>query len=369
MKQTVKRPMAVWWMVLIDLVVLAAFLSTFCYYHHIQAIWGVGIDAGEETQPPEIVFTRPTTSSRNPVGSTTVPSTTDPDYPQTGPVTDPPETGPMWDMSGDFGGKFYSKFSLDDEIVQEDGYYRSHDLCIEITKVDKTLKQRPSKSSTSTKNTHVIYYVAHIYVRNVQNLFSAYQVGKNTAPSTLLKGTGAVFAINGDVFNSGVSTKEIIIRNGNVIRYKEYISSDICALYWDGTMETITPSQFDWNKMAAKSPYQVWSFGPELLEDDGTPKTNIDTAVWRVNPRAAIGYVEPGHYVMVAVDGSRDGKTTGGDGMNMDELAKVMAGEGCKQAYNLDGGASVYCYYKGDYLVSFTTNRKISDMICVGEIG
>ena len=52
----------------------------------------------------------------------------------------------------------------------------------------------------------------------------------------------------------------------------------------------------------------------------------------------------------------------------MDELAKVMAGEGCLQAYNLDGGASVYCYYQGEYLISFTKNRKISDMICVGEI-
>lgn len=365
MKQTAKRPMAVWAMILIDLVVLVAFLATFCYYHHIQSIWGVVVDP-EETQPPLMVFTQPPASTTVPGPSV---NTTQP--PTTGDEPLPPETtGPIWDMSGDFGGKFYDKFSLGDEIVQEDGYYRSHDLCIEITKVDKTLKQKTSKKY-SAKDTHVIYYVAHIYVRNIKNLFSCYQVGKNNAPTTLMQGTGTVFAINGDVFNSGAGSKEVIIRNGNVIRYKEYISSDICVLYWDGTMETIEPSEFNWDKMAAKSPYQVWSFGPELLHDDGTAKTNIDTAVWTVNPRSAIGYVEPGHYVMVSVDGTRDGKTTGGTGLNMDELAKVMSDAGCKQAYNLDGGASVYCYYNyfSDYVVSFSGNRKISDMICVGEIG
>ena len=360
MKQSAKRPMAVWLMVLIDLLVLAAFLSTFCYYHHIQAIWGA-VDESVETEPPLMVITKPPRPDHTQV---TVPVTP----PSTGDDPSTPETdGPMWDMSGDFGWKFYYKFSADDEVISEANYYRSHDLCIEITKVDKTLKQKATKSSSKATDTHVIYYVAHIYLRNMENFFSAYQEGKNNAPSTLLSGTGAVFAINGDVFNTGTSSKEIIVRNGNVIRYKSYISSDICALYWDGTMETITPAEYDWNKLAAKAPYQVWSFGPELLNDDGSAKTDIESSVWRTNPRAAIGYVEPGHYVMVAVDGNRDGKTNGGVGLNMDELAKVMSEEGCVQAYNLDGGASVYCYYQGEYLVSFTKNRKISDMVCVGE--
>ena len=33
MKNSAKRPMAVWLMITIDLILLAAFLSTFCYYH------------------------------------------------------------------------------------------------------------------------------------------------------------------------------------------------------------------------------------------------------------------------------------------------------------------------------------------------
>ena len=137
------------------------------------------------------------------------------------------------------------------------------------------LEQREVKSATTARNTHVIYYVAHIYIRNIENLFSAHQVGTNTSASNLLQGTGAVFAINGDVFNTDRSVKEIIIRNGEVIRYKKSISADICVLYWDGSMETITPAEFDWDKLLAKNPYQVWSFGPELLNDDGSAKVDI----------------------------------------------------------------------------------------------
>lgn len=361
MKNSAKRPMEVWLMITIDLILLAAFLSTFCYYHHIESIWGAAIEGPAVTEPtPDVIFTRPPTV-------TSTPSTTAPLPPSTGDDPIPPQTGPIWDLSGDFGGKFYHKFSMDNEIVRTDSGYRSHDLCIELKKVDKILKQRTTKTA-APKDTHVIYHVAHIYVRNIDNLFSSHQVGKNNFASDLLKDTKAVFAINGDVFNTGAASKEVIVRNGELIRTKDYISADICVLYWDGTMETVTPAEYDWNKIAAKSPYQIWSFGPELLHDDGKAKTDIETAVWRLNPRAAIGYVEPGHYVMVAVDGSRDGKTTGGDGLNMDELARVMADEGCKQAYNLDGGASVYCYYDGNYPVSFSTNRKISDMICISEI-
>ena len=321
------------------------------------------------TQPITQPVTKPVTKPVITTVTTTVTTPAITSSPVSEDLPSPPETeGENENPSVNFGDKFAHKFSSDGTILQEENVYRSSDLCIEITKVEKSLLQKETKSSSSKKETQVIYYVVHIYVRNLENLFSAHQVGTNTSPDNLLKGTGTVFAINGDVFNTDRSVKEVIIRNGEVIRYKRSISADICVLYRDGSMEVISPDEYDWNRLIAKDPYQVWSFGPGLLQEDGTAKTNISSNVWRLNPRAAIGYVEPGHYVMVIVDGSRDGKTTGGDGMNMDELAKVMEEAGCLQAYNLDGGASVYCYFQGEYLVSFTKNRKISDMICVGEI-
>ncbi len=234
--------------------------------------------------------------------------------------------------------------------------------------VNTTLQQIPKKGATKYETTRVRYYLADVYVRNVENLFTAYSVGKNVPFDSLLSGTDAIFALNGDVFNSGSASKEIIVRNGNVIRCQDYISSDICVLYWDGTMETVTPAEFDWDKIVAKAPYQVWSFGPELLHDDGSAISPISSTVWRLNPRAAIGYVEPGHYVLLAVHGDRgDGTAEGGDGMNIEEMAKVLSNAGCKQAYNLDGGASVYGYFDGQMLVFFSGERVISDIICIGE--
>ena len=387
--RTPSHKMPVWAIILIDFLLLAVCVSTFCWYHHIEEIWGsdfIGDLLGDgdaealepiETQPPVMVITKPPRVTQPTTPSTTLPTPETnpiPDTEETGSVTTrPPEpTQPPLDTSGDFGYLHADKFAQTVGMINrgelEDGtqYYQSHDLYIETKEVLTQLEQASSKGGNK-KNTTVRYVISDIYVRNIDNLFASYS-SSNKSFSALLEGTGAVVAINGDVFNTGSASKEIIIRNGNVIRYKTYITSDICVLYWDGTMETITPAEFNWDELLAKAPYQVWSFGPELLRDDGSAKTNIDTSVWTLNPRSAIGYVEPGHYVMVAVDGNRGTNGTG-SGLNMDELAKLMSDAGCKQAYNLDGGASVYGYYDGEVTVSFDKNRKISDIICVGEIG
>ena len=288
--------------------------------------------------------------------------TTAPKPPEPPVVTEPP-----LDTSGDFGYLHADKFAPKGEVNKGDGYYQSHDISIKVTEVDTTIEQYSTKNSTKKSKTHVRYYIADVYVRNIENLFASYNTEENVSFENLLQGTNAMLAISGDMFRVGSASKELIIRNGNVIRYKEYISSDICVLYWDGTMETITPEEYNWNKILAKAPYQVWCFGPELLGDDGSVIDTRKSAVWRLNPRSAIGYVEPGHYVLLSVHGARG--TIGTDGVNMEVLAQIMSEAGCKQAYNLDGGASVYSYYDGKMLVEFNDKRKLCDIICVGEIG
>lgn len=381
MKNAKQTLTPVWAVVLIDLLILAVLLSTFCYYHHIRDIWGevaVG-DAPVTTQPPVMVITKPEKPVTTPPVTTTQKpidpdQTVDPDQttdPQPPVEPEPPvKTEPAPDLSGDFGYLHADKFAPKGEVNKGEGYYQSHDLAITVTEVDTVIEQYRAKSSTTKSMTRVRYFLADIYVRNIENLFTSYNSSKNVSFDDLLSGSNAMLALSGDVFNSGKSSKEVIVRNGNVIRYKDRITSDICVLYWDGTMETITPEEYDWNKIVAKAPYQVWSFGPELLGDDGAVIDTKKSTVWRVNPRAAIGYVEPGHYVLLAVHGNRDENSTNcGEGMNLSEVARVLSEAGCKQGYNLDGGASVYSYYDGEMLVEFSGQRKISDIICVGEIG
>ena len=392
MKRTNQNLTPVWAVVLIDLLVLLVLLSTFCYFHHIREIWGADLqgllgdeDAPTTTQAPVMVVTRPprptvtTTTAPKPPVTPGLPETKP--LPETGPagtadsaVTTtekvPEVTEPVLDTSGDFGYLHADKFAPAGVVNTADGYYQSHDISIKVTEVDTVIEQYRTKSSTSKSKTRVRYFLADIYVRNIDNFFTSYSAGKNVSFNTLLKDKNPLYALSGDVFNTGTTSKEVIVRNGNVIRYKNYISSDICVLYWDGTMETITPEEYNWDKILAKAPYQIWSFGPELLGDDGKVIDTKKSNVWRTNPRAAIGYVEPGHYVLLAVHGNRDENSADcGEGMNLSEMARVLSEAGCKQAYNLDGGASVYSYYNGEMLVEFSGQRKISDIICVGEIG
>ena len=371
--------MPVWALVLLDILLFAVCMSAFCWHHHIRDIWGSEIEDGsipKVTEPPLMVITRPPRPSRPVLPTTTLPTPdTDPfpDTGETGSVTTekiPEITEPPLDTSGDFGYLHAEKFAQTvGEVIrgEKDGvtFYQSHDIYLELT--EKTMEwEQASKKGSAPKKTTVRYCLADVYVRNIDNLFTSYSAG-NQSFNSLLEGTNALLAISGDVFNLAPTSKPIVIRNGNVLRQANSIKTDICVLYWDGPMETITPSEFNWDELVAKAPYQVWSFGPELLRDDGSAKTNINSSVWTCNPRAAIGYVEPGHYVLVVVDGQRGTNGTGA-GLNMDELAKLLSDAGCKQAYNLDGGTSVYGYYDGAMKVYFDKYRKISDIICVGEI-
>ena len=84
----------------------------------------------------------------------------------------------------------------------------------------------------------------------------------------------------------------------------------------------------------AKKPYQIWTFGPQLLVDGQVPAS---FANGKANPLCAIGYYEPGHYCFVLVDGRQKGYSWG---MAHADLAQVFYDLGCKVAFNLDGGRS-----------------------------
>ncbi len=127
-------------------------------------------------------------------------------------------------------------------------------------------------------------------------------------------------------------------------------------------MLTITDSQLDLDELKEASPWQVWSFGPRLLEN-GKALTKFNSTVERNNPRSAIGYVEPGHYYFVQVDGRG---ANGSRGMTLEQLAQLFESLGCETAYNLDGGQTAGIVWDGE-LVSFPYGRMISDIIYVTD--
>ena len=270
-----------------------------------------------------------------------------------------PDTSGAPDTGGQFGAKFADKFS--DTVQKTDSSYVSKDIRVTLTK-HTTNRERNGRSYVVT------YFVADIYIRNIENFRTAFAQGEyghgyrdNTV--TMAKDNHAVVALSGDYYS--IRDTGVVIRNGML--YREQAFRDVCVLYRDGSMRTYSKETFDINEAVAGSAWQAWSFGPRLLEN-GQPMTNaqFDTDVYKANPRSALGYYEPGHYAFVLVDGRQEGYSTG---MTLEELSQLFYDMGCQEAYNLDGGQSAVMAFDGELANQpYGGGRNISDILYIGEV-
>lgn len=178
-------------------------------------------------------------------------------------------------------------------------------------------------------------------------------------------------AVNGDY--CGFRSNGIVIRNGVI--YRDAPTKRNCyVLYKDGTAEVVKESDTSAQELLDAGAWNVFSFGPALLKDgeicDGLDEDykvdNMNVSISGFEPRTAIGYVEPNHYIILAVDGRR---TQYSRGMNFDKLSKAFAELGCQSAYNLDGGSSVTLYDNGEIVNQpcwwFADEREISDIVYI----
>lgn len=94
--------------------------------------------------------------------------------------------------------------------------------------------------------------------------------------------------------------------------------------------------------------------------------TKFNSVLMPANPRAAIGYFEPGHYCFVLVDGRR--AETYSAGMRLEALSQLFYDLGCKQAYNLDGGQSAVMVFDGKVVNQpVGGGRPVSDIVYITE--
>lgn len=266
-------------------------------------------------------------------------------------ATETPATVTAEATSSDLsGGKFADQFT-DGEVIQTDTSYKSGDISVTVTQVQEN---------------GVTYYVEDIYLKSITNLRTAFAqdtYGRSIVDRVLNMATqnDAIAAINGDYYGAG--TIGVVIRNGEL--YSDRVDGDVLVLFYDGTMRTYSETEFDADAVMAQGAYQAWSFGPALLADDGTALTSFGGGIAGANPRTAIGYYEPGHYVFVVVDGRQAGYS---NGMSLAQLAQLFEDMGVKVAYNLDGGKTSQMTF-GDALVNQPTQggRTTSDIIYIGE--
>lgn len=317
-----------WVLVAANLAVTGVCLCIFALFHHVIPV--AHSNAGT-------VITRPGSSNSAPASD-----------PSSG------DTAPPVDESG-WGAKFAGKFS--DTVEQTENSYRSKDVSITV---DKKTMGEGSKLVT--------YYVADIYVRSIDNFRTALakdQYGRGFRESTLTMAdrNNALLAISGDYY--GTHNDGVVIRNGTLYRDTPN-DGDVCVLYYDGTMETYSPQEWNSADAVAKGAYQAWNFGPMLLDKNGGAMESFNSSLNPKNPRSSMGYYEPGHYCFVLVDGRQEGYSAG---LTLKELSQVYADLGCKAAYNLDGGQTAVMTFSGaEYSQPYNGGRPVSDIVYIGEV-
>lgn len=268
-----------------------------------------------------------------------------------------PTDAPTPTPSGLLGGRFPDKFS--DEPVKTERSYKSKSVSVELTTYETEGVYHKKK---------VVYHVADIYVQDVTSIKTApaktFEGNYTDLPDTIARGVGALVAIDGDTFAR--TKKGFIIRNGTLYRKRRIDEKDLCVLYRDGTMETYRYNKYNIDKIIEADPWQVWNFGPELLDEDGKAIQTFNNETYRMkyeHPRTVLGYYEPGHYCFVVVDGRQPGYS---EGVTLQNLAKLMQDLGCKRAYNMDGGGSAIMYWDGGVASKVSSGtRTISDIIYI----
>lgn len=343
------KNMAMWKVVLLDILLVGVILMVFALFHHALPAMITQYELQKSqlsTTPPEPED--PEEDSGETTESSQESQTGSSEATEETEETREPEPRTPWQI------RFEDHFT--DEVITTENSYSSPEVSITIETVVGTMEGR-----------NVTYYVADIYVASMDNFktytaYGTYRYFGMEDAVQMTKDTNAILAISGDYLTNQKSG--FLLRNGEV--YVSDRNNGICVLYPDGTMETYEQGQYQVEDVLAREPLQVWSFGPSLLDENGEAMDSYDVAygISGFHPRCAIGYYEPGHYCFVVADGRQNHSA----GMKITELAQVFEDLGCSLAYNLDGGASaVMLFGQQRYSKPSNGGRDLGDIILITE--
>jgi hypothetical protein len=274
-----------------------------------------------EGEPGELpVYSEPPEATARPFISTPAPLSPD--------MTPQPSREPI---EGDVST---GRFPAYDTGADADWSYQSDELRVAIRRYENTEDQ-------------IVYYVADVWIRNINSF--RMESGKGgfgkgrEDPEDFANRINAVFGVSGTM-DSG-----LVVHNGK--KYQNVEDSDIAfrsgivVIYRDGSVKMIDRSKkehfrFDNENKKNGGVLHALQFGPILVRN-GEIQSGLKKR--ERHPRILFGCCEPGHYVIVAVDG----RTKKSIGMTEKESAELMQAIGCESAINLDGGNSVVMLFMG----------------------
>lgn len=312
-----------------DIVLTGLILCVFAFFHHVRP----RLTAASASDPLPVVQTQPVQ------------------------LTPPASQDTAETLRESWADKFSGHFS--EQIQTGDGFYTSPNISVTVETVEREMDGHFQR-----------WYVADIYIADIScfqtfvenNSFETYETGPALELAEL---AGAILSINGDYCNAQAQAG-FFVRNGVAYQQETLPRCDIAVLYADGSMETYAPGEYTADEILEREPWQLWKFGPALLDRNGQPLESFNTssAIEAANPRSALGYYEPGHYCFVVAEGRLK---DGGYGLTMGELARIFAELGCKSAYNLDGGDSACMVFDGQVCNRRSGQRELGDILLIKE--
>jgi len=180
-------------------------------------------------------------------------------------------------------------------------------------------------------------------------------------PYDIAKDEGFVLGFTDDFFaermkkdkNGKSQVPGIIIREGQIISSRTYTKRRnylpnlaMMIQYPDGRLEVCECYEHTAEELLEAGALNVFSFGPVLVRDGEINEQMYSGSYRSIEPRHALGMVEPGHYVLLSIQGRRkDSK-----GTMLQRVAEMMKERGVTQALNLDGGNTMAIMFRGRML-------------------
>lgn len=232
-------------------------------------------------------------------------------------------------------------------------------------------------SVEQVQSSGITYFVADIKLSDVSQFATAFAGEKFGASAyetvyDIATRHDPILAINGDFYR--FHTEGVIIRNGELYRKRALESRrHLLIVDSEGDLSALTDRTGKQGIVAEnlkdKGTLQTFEFGPLLVENGEAvelpTRFYVKSAAGYVEPRTAIGQLGPLHYIVIVVEGRRDGYSTGAD---IPTLQQLFIDHGAQFAFNLDGGGSTTLYFMGEVInmPSSGAQRRVSDIVMFG---
>lgn len=213
------------------------------------------------------------------------------------------------------------------------------------------------------------YLAVRVKIANASQIRST-KVGKfgedvTVVGSVMAKKVKAVFAVNGDFFNTRPSG--FVFRQGVMYRKNCKGGHDVLIIDENGDLHVLPKATNEDIDHYTGTMVNAYTFGPCLVLN-GEKRTDedyayFDVGMYKETQRMAICQTGPLEYLCVTCSGPENAGSTG---LTMDQFADLLMTFGdVKIGYNLDGGSSataIFLNAKGQYAKVNARDSKVRDI-------